>query len=88
MLAADADILKLVTWARQPEDNLRVLSLIPKVKAQGREIIAFCMGPLGKWSRIAAPFLGSYLTYAPFTRKGAPRRGSLRLTRSGAFGEL
>lgn len=77
MLAAEADILKLVTWARQPEDNLRLLSLIPKVKAQGREIIAFCLGPLGKWSRIAAPFLGSFLTYAPFTRKGASAPGQL-----------
>jgi len=77
MLAADAHILKLVTWARQPEDNLRLLSLIPKARARGREIIAFCLGPLGKWSRIAAPFLGSFLTYAPFTRKGASAPGQL-----------
>jgi 3-dehydroquinate dehydratase-1 len=77
MLAAEADVLKMVTLARQPEDNLRVLALIPRARALGREIIAFCMGPLGKWSRVVAPLLGSFLTFAPFTRKGASAPGQL-----------
>jgi 3-dehydroquinate dehydratase type I len=77
MLAQDADVIKMVTMARQPEDNLRLLSLIPKSQAAGREIIAFCMGPAGKWSRIAAPLLGSFLTFAPFTKKGASAPGQL-----------
>ena len=68
MLAAEADIVKLVTLAREPADNLRMLSLIPRAQAQGKEIIAFCMGPLGKWSRVAAPLLGSWLTFAPFSK--------------------
>ncbi len=77
MLAADGDILKIVTQAREPEDNLRVLSLIPQARAAGREIIAFCMGPFGKWSRVVAPYLGSYLTFAPFSKKGASAPGQL-----------
>jgi 3-dehydroquinate dehydratase-1 len=77
MLAAEADILKIVTLARQPEDCLRVLSLIPRARAQGREIIAFCMGAAGKWSRVAAPLLGSFLTFAPFSKKGASAPGQL-----------
>ncbi len=77
MLAADADILKLVTMALRPEDNLRLLSLIPQAKAHGRDIIAFCMGPLGKWSRLAAPLLGSFLTFAPFSKSGASAPGQL-----------
>jgi 3-dehydroquinate dehydratase-1 len=77
MLTAAADVLKVVTMARRPDDNLRVLSLIPRARAQGREIIAFCMGPLGKWSRVVAPLLGSYLTYAPFTKTGASAPGQL-----------
>ncbi|MEW6659380.1 MAG: type I 3-dehydroquinate dehydratase [Thermodesulfobacteriota bacterium] len=77
MLAADADILKIVTQAREPADNLRVLSLIPQARAAGREIIAFCMGPLGKWSRLVAPYLGSFLTFAPFSKKGASAPGQL-----------
>ncbi len=77
MLAADCDILKIVTQALEPDDNLRVLSLIPKAKAAGREIIAFCMGAAGKWSRVVAPYLGSFLTFAPYSKKGASAPGQL-----------
>jgi 3-dehydroquinate dehydratase type I len=77
MLAQDGDILKIVTQARKPADNLQVLSLIPQARAAGREIIAFCMGPLGKWSRVVAPYFGSYLTFAPFSKKGASAPGQL-----------
>ncbi|MFA5110309.1 MAG: type I 3-dehydroquinate dehydratase [Desulfobaccales bacterium] len=77
MLAAEADILKLVTMAREPEDNLRVLGLIPPILAQGKDVIAFCMGPLGKWSRLVAPLLGSFLTFAPFSKSGASAPGQL-----------
>jgi len=77
MLAADADILKIVTQAQEPADNLRVLSLIPKARAAGREIIAFCMGAAGKWSRVVAPYLGSFLTFAPFSKKAASAPGQL-----------
>jgi len=77
MLAAEADIVKLSTLAREPADNLRMLSLIPRAQARGKEIIAFCMGPLGKWSRVAAPLLGSWLTFAPFSKPGASAPGQL-----------
>jgi 3-dehydroquinate dehydratase type I len=77
LLAAEADIVKIVTWAREPEDNLRLLALIPQALAAGQEIIAFCMGPLGKWSRVAAPFLGSFLSFAPFNPKQASAPGQI-----------
>jgi 3-dehydroquinate dehydratase type I len=77
MLATEADIVKLVTLARQPEDNVRLLSLIPQAKERGKEIIAFCMGPLGKWSRVVAPLMGSFLTFAPFSKSGASAPGQL-----------
>jgi 3-dehydroquinate dehydratase type I len=77
MLAAEADVLKIVTYAEAPEDNLRVLSLIPRARVANREIIAFCMGPLGTWSRVAAPFLGGFLSFAPFNRRGASAPGQI-----------
>jgi len=77
MLASEADVVKLVALANDPADNLRLLSLIPRARAQGKEIIAFCMGPLGKWSRVAAPLLGSWLTFAPFSKQGASAPGQL-----------
>ncbi|MBU0516656.1 MAG: type I 3-dehydroquinate dehydratase [Proteobacteria bacterium] len=67
---AEADVIKLVTRAQRVEDNLRVLSLIPWAKDLGLELIAFCLGPMGRWSRVAAPLMGVPWTYAP-ARAGA-----------------
>ncbi|MBN1615028.1 MAG: type I 3-dehydroquinate dehydratase [Deltaproteobacteria bacterium] len=58
------DVAKIVTYARRIEDNLRLLNLIPYAHRKGRKIIAFCMGDLGRLSRVVAPLLGSFLTYA------------------------
>jgi len=60
----EGDLVKIVTYARRIEDNLRLLDLIPYAGRKGRRIIAFCMGEMGLLSRVAAPLLGSFLTYA------------------------
>jgi len=73
-----ADALKIVTMARTHEDNLRVLELIPLSGKQfGVDLIAFCMGPAGTWSRIASVFLGSPWTYAQFEGRSATAPGQL-----------
>lgn len=64
MSAAGTDVVKIVTRATVPEDNLRVLGLIPKARRIGVEIVAFCTGPLGRVSRVASMALGAYLTFA------------------------
>ncbi len=56
--------IKIVTYARTPEDNLRVLELIPFGRQElGLEVLAFCMGPLGRWSRLVSLILGSPWAY-------------------------
>ncbi len=65
---AGADIVKIVSHAREKVDNLKVLGLIPYAQRKGKEIIAFCMGEKGKMSRVMAPLLGSYLTYASLNK--------------------
>ncbi len=65
MSKSGADALKIATFARAAEDNLRVLDLIPFARKQlGAELVAFCMGPVGKWSRVASLFMGSPWSYA------------------------
>jgi len=68
--AFGAPVVKIVTYAEAVEDNLRVLQLIPRSLAEGQAIVAFCMGPQGRISRILAPILGSCISYASL-RKGA-----------------
>ncbi|NVM25772.1 MAG: type I 3-dehydroquinate dehydratase [Desulfobacterales bacterium] len=59
-----ADIIKIVTWAKTWADNLRVLQLIPKAHNLEAKVIAFCMGPMGRISRIVSHLMGGYLTFA------------------------
>ncbi len=58
------DVAKIVTTATSMEDNLRMFNFIHWAVERHRPIIAFCMGELGKVSRLAAPLFGSLLTFA------------------------
>ncbi len=64
MTATGADVIKIVTRAREWQDNLRVLELILTGRELGTQTIAFCMGPMGKISRIFSTLIGGYLTFA------------------------
>lgn len=77
MMRYGADVLKIVTFARTFEDNLKVLSLIPYARERKQEIVAFCMGGKGKMSRIFAPFMGAAWMYASLDRKRTSAPGQL-----------
>lgn len=80
MAARGTRAIKIVTYAHESEDNLRVLDLIPFGRRElGIDVIAFCMGPLGRWSRFACLPLGSPWTYVqlPGTSPAAPGQFSL-----------
>jgi 3-dehydroquinate dehydratase-1 len=64
MKRAEADIGKIVTMAREPQDVHRVLSLYFHASRHDFPLIAFCMGGFGKMSRVACLALGAHLTYA------------------------
>jgi shikimate dehydrogenase/3-dehydroquinate dehydratase type I len=59
-----AAVVKIVTFAKSAEDNLKVLGMIPYAQKHSQEIIAMCMGAEGRISRVVAPFLGAYLSFA------------------------
>jgi 3-dehydroquinate dehydratase type I len=78
MSETGADALKIATLARTDEDNLRVLELIPMAgKRFGIDLVAFCMGPAGRWSRVVSVLLGSPWTYAQFEGRLATAPGQL-----------
>ncbi len=64
LAATGADMIKIVAQAGSWEDNFRILELIPKAHDQKIRIIAFCMGPMGKMSRVFSCLMGGYLTFA------------------------
>ena len=72
-----AGVAKIVTLAKSSEDNFTVLSLIPYARDRKNDIIAFCMGEEGRESRIIAPLLGSYLSFASLSDGLASAPGQL-----------
>jgi 3-dehydroquinate dehydratase-1 len=77
MAATGADIVKLVTYAKDPADNLRVLGLIPLARDLGVDIIAFCMGPAGRLSRIFSLVLGGYMSFAALSTSEESASGQI-----------
>jgi shikimate dehydrogenase/3-dehydroquinate dehydratase type I len=59
-----AAVVKIVAFAKSAEDNLKVLGMIPYAQKHSQKIIAMCMGAEGRISRVVAPFLGAYLSFA------------------------
>jgi 3-dehydroquinate dehydratase type I len=75
--ALGADVVKIVTLANRAEDNLRVLEILPQAREMGQDIVAFCMGEMGRLSRVAAPLLGSCWSYASLEKGAASAPGQL-----------
>jgi 3-dehydroquinate dehydratase type I len=73
------DIVKICTYAHTIEDNLRVLGIIPYARNKGQAIIAFAMGEQGRISRVMAPFLGAYLSYASVEKGAESAPGQLTI---------
>lgn len=74
---AGGDIIKVCTFAKDMEDNLTILGLIPYARRQGKKVIAFCMGEKGRLSRVVAPLLGSYISYCALQHGAESAPGQL-----------
>lgn len=70
----DPDIIKIVTMANAPGDNVRMLEM---VEASPVPTVGFCMGEFGMISRILCGRHGSPMTYASFSREREMAPGQL-----------
>jgi 3-dehydroquinate dehydratase/shikimate dehydrogenase len=70
----DPDVIKIVTMANSPADNVRILEM---VSAAEIPTVGFCMGELGTISRILCGRAGSPFTYASFSREREMAPGQL-----------
>ena len=57
------EILKIVTYARDLNDNLKMFQLLERAKKENKKLIGLCMGDLGEISRILSPLYGGFLTF-------------------------
>lgn len=74
MTQCDPDIIKIVTMANSPSDNVRVLEMAEAAKLP---TVAFCMGEFGIPSRILCARVGAPFTYAGFSREREMAPGQL-----------
>lgn len=69
-----ADLLKIAVKVNSTEDCTRLFNLLKN----RNDLIVVGMGTLGTFTRIVAPLLGSYLTYASINQSTAPGQLSLK----------
>ena len=80
MAAAGTEVVKVVTRAQKMEDNLTVLSLIGHGRRQDQKVVAFCLGPMGRISRVACLLVGGAFTYASLETGAEAAPGQLTVS--------
>lgn len=80
LMARYSPYVKLVTTAKRAGDAARLAALYGM--AGGTKLIAFCMGDLGRISRLISLYLGAPYTYVSLGRSIAPGQYSLDEIRS------
>ena len=63
MCEMPGEIIKIVTYARDLNDNLKMFKLLERAKLEKQKLIGLCMGDLGEISRILSPLFGGFLTF-------------------------
>jgi 3-dehydroquinate dehydratase-1 len=79
-MESGAHIGKIVTTANDYKDVLRVLNLQALAAENNFPLIAFCMGSIGKISRLATIKLGGYMTYAAPDGGDATAPGQMKVS--------
>lgn len=77
--ASEADVYKIVTTARLVGDNLTVLDFVSRACSKDVKLVCFCMGELGKPSRLLAPVFGAFFTYASLESGRETANGQLTI---------
>jgi 3-dehydroquinate dehydratase type I len=88
MAASTTGVVKVVTLAKRMEDNISLLNLIGRGRKRGIEVVAFCLGPLGRISRLACLLMGGAFTYAALESGAEAAPGQLTLAKMRQLLEL
>lgn len=77
-ISSGAEVCKIVTTANKIEDNIGLLDFVSKKSTKTR-LVCFCMGNLGKISRLLSPFYGSFFTFASLEKGSETANGQLSI---------
>jgi len=78
-LASGASVCKIISTAKQVQDNLTALNFISE-NAGKTKLVCFCIGEQGKVSRLLSPVFGAFFTFASLEEgsETAPGQISIR----------
>ena len=62
-ISSGAEVCKIVTTAKQMKDNLTTLNFTSTASTKAK-VVCFCIGELGKVSRLLSPIFGGFFTFA------------------------
>ncbi len=77
-IASGADVCKIIATAKSVEDNLTMLNFVSKA-SKSTKTVCFCMGELGKTSRLLSPLFGGFFTFASLERGKETAAGQLTI---------
>jgi 3-dehydroquinate dehydratase type I len=86
-IALGADVCKIVTTAKQVEDNLVLLNFTATACSKAK-FVCFAMGEHGKVSRLMSPLFGGYFTFASLERGSETAAGQMTIQEMRAAYEL
>ncbi|MBN1358566.1 type I 3-dehydroquinate dehydratase [Candidatus Bathyarchaeota archaeon] len=86
-MSSGAEVCKIVTTAKQMEDNLTTLNFT-SVASSKAKVVCFCMGELGKVSRLLSPLFGGFFTFASLDRGSETAPGQITIQEMKASYEL
>jgi 3-dehydroquinate dehydratase type I len=86
-ISSGAGVCKIVTTAKRVEDNLVMLNFASAASGKTK-LVCFCMGELGKISRLLAPVFGSFFTFASLERGSETAAGQMTVQEMKAAYEL
>ena len=77
-ISSGADVCKIVTTAKQMEDNLTSLNFTSTASSKTK-LVCFCMGESGKVSRLLSPLFGGLFTFASLERGSETASGQITI---------
>ena len=86
-ISSGANICKIITTAKRIEDNLTTLDFTSTASSKAK-IVCFCMGELGKISRLLSPLFGGFFTFASLERGSETASGQMTIQEMKATYEI
>lgn len=75
-IASGASVCKIITTAKQIEDNLTALNFVSTASSKTK-LVCFCMGEHGKISRLLSPLFGAFFTFASLLQGSETAAGQM-----------